>query len=76
MALDTMLAADIEQQLKAMDETERAQFTLDLVELVHRYASSGAMGEARLDDSEARGLGEVVEAARRHLDVMRQSPTD
>jgi hypothetical protein len=39
MALDTMLAADIEQQLKPLDAAGRAQFLLDLVEVVHNYAS-------------------------------------
>ncbi|MER7796666.1 hypothetical protein [Microbacterium sp. NPDC096154] len=70
MALDTMLAAEIEQQLKAMDEKERAQFTLDLVEVVHRYATSDAVGEEKVD-GESDGLDAVLEAARRHAESAR-----
>lgn len=74
MALDTMLAADIEQQLKPMDERERAQFTLDLIEVVHRYATSGAVGEEKVSGEE--GLESVVAAARRHLEAVTQASTD
>ncbi|GAA3651274.1 hypothetical protein [Microbacterium marinilacus] len=71
MTLDTMLAADIEQQLKPLDEEGRAQFLVDLVEVVHRYASSTAVGEAQVDDRESEGLGEVLAAAKRHADAVR-----
>lgn len=74
MALDTMLAAEIEQQLKTMGRKERAQFTLDLVEVVHRYATSDAVGEERVSDDE--GLGAVLEAARTHLEQTEADATE
>ncbi|GAB2520367.1 hypothetical protein GCM10027064_17380 [Microbacterium petrolearium] len=74
MALDTMLAAEIEQQLKTMGRKERAQFTLDLVEVVHRYATSDAVGEERVSDDE--GLGAVVAAARTHLEQTEADATE
>lgn len=74
MALDTMLAAEIEQQLKTMGRKERAQFTLDLVEVVHRYATSDAVGEERVSDDE--GLGAVVAAARTHLESTEADATE
>jgi len=70
MALDAMLAADIEQQLKTMDKKDRAQFVLDLVGVVHGYVTSDAVGEENVDGSESDGLDRVIEAARRHVDAV------
>ncbi|WP_345752084.1 hypothetical protein [Microbacterium rhizophilus] len=69
MALDTMLAADIEQQLKPLDAAGRARFLVDLVEVVHNYATSEAVGEAQAGSAEGDGLAHVLEAARRHADA-------
>ncbi|WP_309067835.1 hypothetical protein [Microbacterium sp.] len=69
MALDTMLAADIEQQLKSLDAAGRAQFLLDLVEVVHNYATSEAVGEAEVGDVSTDSLDAVREAARAHVEA-------
>jgi hypothetical protein len=70
MALDTMLAADIEQQLKPLDAAGRAQFLLDLVEVVHNFATSDAVGEERAGGTDPGSLGAVRDAARAHLDAV------
>jgi hypothetical protein len=69
MALDTMLAADIEQQLKPLDAAGRAQFLLDLVEVVHNYATSEAVGEADAGSPDTSSLDAVRDAARAHVEA-------
>lgn len=73
MALDTMLAADIEQQLKSMDAAARARFVLDLVEVVHNYVTSHAVGEEQVNGAESDGLARVRDAAREHAASARPS---
>ncbi|MEL5991755.1 hypothetical protein ACOKGD_02595 [Microbacterium phosphatis] len=68
MALDTMLAADIEQQLKTLDAAGRAQFLLDLVEVVHNYATSDAVGEVQAG-RDTGTLDAVRDAARAHAEA-------
>ena len=70
MALDTMLAADIEQQLKPLDAPGRAQFLLDLVEVVYNYATSDAIGEVQAG-RDTSTLDAVRDAARAHADASR-----
>lgn len=72
MALDTMLAAEIEQQLKPLDAAGRAQFLLDLVELVHNYATSEAVGEADAGGGTG-SIDAVRDAARAHVEATRGS---
>ncbi|GAA1734494.1 hypothetical protein [Microbacterium paludicola] len=69
MALDTMLAAEIEQQLKPLDAAGRAQFLLDLVEVVHNFATSEAVGEAETGSVDTGSLDAVRDAARAHVDA-------
>lgn len=69
MALDTMLAAEIEQQLKPLDAAGRAHFLLDLVEVVHNFATSEAVGEAETGAVDTGSLDAVREAARAHVDA-------
>ena len=69
MALDTMLAADIEQQLKPLDAAGRAQFLLDLVEIVHNYATSDAVGEVAAGGTDTGSLDAVRDAARAHVEA-------
>ncbi|GGH45290.1 hypothetical protein GCM10010921_20580 [Microbacterium album] len=61
-----MLAADIEQQLKSMDAAARAQFVLDLVDVVYNYVTSDAVGEEQVSSTESDGLAKVRDAAREH----------
>ncbi|MBO3662958.1 hypothetical protein [Microbacterium stercoris] len=68
MALDTMLAADIEQQLKPLDAAGRAQFLLDLVEVVYNYATSDAVGEVQAG-RDTSTLEAVRDAARTHAEA-------
>lgn len=74
MALDTMLAAEIEQLLKSSDEVARAELVHDLVEVVSNYVTYDGVGGESAEEhetSEQRSLGAVVQAARAHLDAAR-----
>ncbi|WOF22629.1 hypothetical protein N8K70_14720 [Microbacterium betulae] len=74
MALDTMLAAEIEQLLKSSDEVTRAELVDDLVGVVFNYVTYDGVGGESAEDhetSEQRSLGAVAEAARSHLAAAR-----